>query len=206
MEIRPCTVSVIQDDLVRPFKALSLNLVQYRVGCGMKSELIPLNGDPPIPITQEMTLIGRRNYCDIEVDHPSLSRRHCLVIRTDGLLVIRDLITTNGTKVNGQRVMWAALLPDDRLSLGRVKFRVYLGPDDVPSPSESRSTGTSAPREPLAVALPADREFVPSPGSDPDHPITGITPSLAPKPVDQAAAAPPQVHSLFDDDLDFLVD
>ncbi len=102
----------------------------------MKSELIPLDGGPPIPITRELTLIGRREYCDVAIDHPSLSRRHCIVVRTDGLLVIRDLITTNGTKVNGQRVMWAALLPDDQVTLGRMKYRVYLGPDHAPSPSE----------------------------------------------------------------------
>lgn len=102
----------------------------------MKSELIPLNGDPPIPITRDVTVVGRREFCDVTVPHPSLSKRHCLLVRTDGLLIVRDLISTNGTKVNGQRVMWAALLPNDRLSLGKVKYKIYLGPDDALSPSE----------------------------------------------------------------------
>jgi pSer/pThr/pTyr-binding forkhead associated (FHA) protein len=102
----------------------------------MKSELIPLNGDPPLPIDRDVTVVGRREFCDVVVEHPSLSKRHCVLVRTDGLLIVRDLISTNGTKVNGQRVMWAALLPNDRLTLGRVKYKVYLGPDDVPSPSE----------------------------------------------------------------------
>ncbi|HEV3168256.1 MAG TPA: FHA domain-containing protein, partial [Isosphaeraceae bacterium] len=43
---------------------------------------------------------------------------------------------TNGTKVNGQRVRWAALLPNDRVTVGGYKMRVYLGADDVRSPSE----------------------------------------------------------------------
>lgn len=111
----------------------------------MKSELIPLNGDAPIPITRDVTLIGRREYCDVIVSHPSLSKRHCVLVRTDGLLIVRDLISTNGTKVNGQRVMWAALLPNDRLTIGRVKFRVYLGPDDSLSPSELGRRGSAAP-------------------------------------------------------------
>lgn len=102
----------------------------------MKAELVPLNGDPPIPITRDVTVLGRRDYCDVQVEHPSLSKRHCVLVRTDGLLVIRDLATTNGTKVNGQRVLWAALLPNDRLTLGGYKLRVYLGPDDQPGPSE----------------------------------------------------------------------
>jgi predicted component of type VI protein secretion system len=109
-------------------------------GASMKSELVPLNGDPPIPITRDLTVVGRREYCDVRIGHESLSKRHCVLVRTDGLLMLRDLASTNGTKVNGQRVMWAALLPNDRLTLGRYKCRVYLGPDDVPSPSESTFT------------------------------------------------------------------
>jgi predicted component of type VI protein secretion system len=102
----------------------------------MKAELVPENGDPPIPITRDVTVVGRREFCDVQVNDPSLSKRHCVLVKTDGLLVIRDLGTTNGTKVKGQRVRWAALLPDDRITLGSSKFRIYLGPDDAPAPSE----------------------------------------------------------------------
>ena len=102
----------------------------------MKAELVPENGDPPIPIVRDVTVVGRRDYCDVVMPHPSLSKRHCVLVKTDGLLVIRDLATTNGTKVKGQKIRWAALLPDDRISLGGYKLRIYLGPDDMPSPSE----------------------------------------------------------------------
>ncbi len=108
----------------------------------MKAELVPDNGDPAIPIVRDVTIVGRREYCDVVINHHSLSKRHCVLVKTDGLLVIRDLATTNGTKVKGQKVRWAALLPDDRISLGGYKVRVYLGPDDMPSPSEqSRRRG-----------------------------------------------------------------
>ncbi len=110
----------------------------------MKAELVPANGEPPIPITRDVTVIGRKDYCDVTIDHESLSKRHCVVVKTDGLLVIRDLATTNGTKVKGQRVRWAALLPDDRIALGGYKMRVYLGPDDVPGPSERAASGKAA--------------------------------------------------------------
>ena len=88
----------------------------------MKAELVPENGDPPIPITRDVVLVGRREYCDVVIDHSSLSKRHCLLVKTDGLLVVRDLISTNGTKVKGQKVRWAALLPDDRITLGATSF------------------------------------------------------------------------------------
>lgn len=142
----------------------------------MKSELVPLNGDPPIPITRDVTLVGRREYCDVRISHPSLSKRHCVLVRTDGLLMLRDLGTTNGTKVNGQKVMWAALLPNDRLTMGGYKVRVYLGPDDAPSPSEqARRNGKHAAQpasRPDEVSTPLaddpDRLGFATPSSDPD--------------------------------------
>jgi len=102
----------------------------------MKAELVPTNGDAPIPITKDVTVVGRGHYCDVRVDHPSLSKRHCVLVKTDGLLVVRDLASTNGTKVKGQKIRWAALLPHDRIAFGTYKFRVYLGPDNAPGPSE----------------------------------------------------------------------
>ena len=85
-----------------------------------------------------LRFLGRHEDCDVVIEHSSLSKRHCLLVKTDGLLVIRDLATTNGTKVKGQRVRWAALLPEDRVSFGAYKMRIYLGSDEMPSPSEQR--------------------------------------------------------------------
>ncbi len=118
----------------------------------MKAELVPENGDPPIPILRDVTIVGRRGYCDVVIDHHSLSKRHCVLVKTDGLLVIRDLATTNGTKVKGQKVRWAALLPDDRLSFGAYKVRVYLGSDEMPSPSEQRKRGGARAGSPVGRA------------------------------------------------------
>ena len=70
----------------------------------MKAELVPENGDPPIPITKDLTVVGRKEYCDVWIDDATLSKRHCVLVKTDGLLVVRDLATTNGTKVKGQRI------------------------------------------------------------------------------------------------------
>ncbi len=110
----------------------------------MKAELVPENGDPAIPILRDVTVVGRHADCDVVIEHHSLSKRHCVLVKTDGLLVIRDLATTNGTKVKGQRVRWAALLPEDRVSLGAYKLRVYLGSDEMPSPSEQRRARAQA--------------------------------------------------------------
>ncbi|MFO0917996.1 MAG: FHA domain-containing protein [Planctomycetaceae bacterium] len=44
------------------------------------------------------------------------------------MLFIRDLGSTNGTKVNGQRVIRGALLPGDELAFASEKFLVEMGP------------------------------------------------------------------------------
>jgi pSer/pThr/pTyr-binding forkhead associated (FHA) protein len=111
----------------------------------MKAELIPVDGGPAIPITKDLTVVGRREFCDIQVDHPSLSKRHCVIVKTEGLLIIRDLATTNGTKVKGQKIRWAALLPDDKIAMGSIKFKIYLGSDDALSPSEAEARGMKFP-------------------------------------------------------------
>ncbi len=117
-----------------------------------------MDGGPPIPITRDLTVVGRREYCDVQIDHPSLSKRHAVLVKTDGLLILRDLASTNGTKVKGQRIRWAALLPEDRIAFGSQKYRVYLGPDDVPGPSErprAASKANGEPRKPVAFAEPS---------------------------------------------------
>src|SRR5262245_66542140 len=100
----------------------------------MKAQLIPLEGGVPIDITRDMTLVGRKEDCDLRLEHKSISKLHCVIAKTDGLLLIRDLGSTNGTRVNGQRVRRAALLPNDTLSVANLKYRVVFGPELEPEP------------------------------------------------------------------------
>ena len=98
----------------------------------MRAHLVPIKGGGnPIQITRDVTLVGRQDdLCDICLETTSVSKMHCLIVRTDGLLFIRDLGSTNGTKVNGQRVVRGALLPGDELAFAGEKFRVEMGPGE----------------------------------------------------------------------------
>jgi pSer/pThr/pTyr-binding forkhead associated (FHA) protein len=116
----------------------------------MRAQLIPLDGTAPIEILKDLTLVGRRDPCDVQLDHKTISKIHCIIVRTDGLLFLRDLGSTNGTRVNGQRVRRAALLPNDQLAIAGHKFRVVLGPDE---PVESHADGTQQ-LDPAEVANP----------------------------------------------------
>jgi predicted component of type VI protein secretion system len=98
----------------------------------MRAQLLPLDGGPPIDITKDLVVVGRKEDCDVRLEHKSVSKMHCVLVKTDGLLLLRDLGSTNGTRVNGTRVRRAALLPNDQISIAHYKFRVYLGPDAAP--------------------------------------------------------------------------
>lgn len=100
----------------------------------MLAQLIPQEGGPPITLHNAITIVGRSSkMCDLVLNHTSISKQHCVLVKTDGLLYLRDLGSTNGTRVNGQRVIRGALLPGDQISFSGVSYRVHLGPDKGPA-------------------------------------------------------------------------
>jgi pSer/pThr/pTyr-binding forkhead associated (FHA) protein len=67
--------------------------------------------------------IGRAAGADFIVDAALVSRVHCRVTALpDGGLELRDLSSTNGTFVNGQRIETARLASGDRIQVGRVEL------------------------------------------------------------------------------------
>jgi pSer/pThr/pTyr-binding forkhead associated (FHA) protein len=102
----------------------------------MRAQLIPVDGTSPLEIRKDLTLVGRKEDTDLCLAHKSVSKMHCIIVKTDGLLLIRDLGSTNGTRVNGLRVRRAALLPNDQLAIAGFKFRVHLGAEAAPAPAE----------------------------------------------------------------------
>ncbi len=81
------------------------------------------------PLMGPMTVLGRDETADIVLDDPGISRRHCEVrVTTDGphlVASLRDLQSTNGTYVNGERVTSTRLHEADSVTVGRttVTFR-----------------------------------------------------------------------------------
>jgi pSer/pThr/pTyr-binding forkhead associated (FHA) protein len=98
--------------------------------------LLQTTGDEPEKIFRIMPggirTVGRATGADFIVDAALVSRVHCrLTALDDGGLEVRDLDSTNGTFVNGQRVATARLSDGDRLQVGRVELMVVRnGADD----------------------------------------------------------------------------
>jgi pSer/pThr/pTyr-binding forkhead associated (FHA) protein len=78
-----------------------------------------------IPLGKGVTHIGRGLAADLHLDEDSVSRRHAILVhRRNGIRVLDDR-SSNGTFVNGRRVLQADLRNGDVLVLGRVVLR-YL--------------------------------------------------------------------------------
>jgi pSer/pThr/pTyr-binding forkhead associated (FHA) protein len=66
--------------------------------------------------------IGRSSGAEFTVDAALVSRLHCRLTAGAAELQVRDLESTNGTFVNGNRVTESTLKDGDRLGVGRVEF------------------------------------------------------------------------------------
>ncbi|WP_165070623.1 FHA domain-containing protein [Paludisphaera rhizosphaerae] len=69
--------------------------------------------------------VGRHDDCVIRIRSSQVSRRHCEIFEADDRLVVRDLGSSNGTFVNGLRVLGQQpLKPGDVITIGGVALRV----------------------------------------------------------------------------------
>ena len=75
------------------------------------------------PLTGAVTRIGRGVSADVHLDHPTVSRRHALVVRRDDTLVLLDDRSMNGTWLNGERISEVVLSDGERSQLGAVELR-----------------------------------------------------------------------------------
>lgn len=102
----------------------------------MFGELVPQGGGDPIPLLKKKLLIGRRDSCDIALRFPNVSSRHCELEMQDGYWLVRDLGSSNGTKVNGVRVRAKWILPGDEVAVAKHRFKIDydVRPDAPPPP------------------------------------------------------------------------
>ncbi len=76
------------------------------------------------PLKQGDNFIGRAEGDIVFSEDKQVSRRHCVVTRTDASLKVRDLDSTNGTFVGGQRITESEVVPGDLISIGAGTYKV----------------------------------------------------------------------------------
>jgi pSer/pThr/pTyr-binding forkhead associated (FHA) protein len=90
---------------------------------GRTAALVSLEGLPTIHITTGVVLVGRSEECDVLIDSKRISRKHCCIALVGDKLVIKDLGSTNGCRVNGQKGDELTAREGDDVVLGDSAFR-----------------------------------------------------------------------------------
>jgi pSer/pThr/pTyr-binding forkhead associated (FHA) protein len=71
-----------------------------------------------LPENLDVVVVGRASSCDVRLADRSVSRRHAQLRRQDDGWRVVDLLSTNGTFLNGRRISSAIALPGDQLGFG----------------------------------------------------------------------------------------
>ena len=101
-------------------------------------ELIPCGGGDPVPLFKGKLLVGRRSHCDIQLQFPNISSHHCELEFINGFWRVQDLGSSNGIKINGDRLDSKWLMPGDVLAIGKHRYEIHYSPPDGQRPPEDQ--------------------------------------------------------------------
>jgi HD-GYP domain-containing protein (c-di-GMP phosphodiesterase class II) len=94
-------------------------------------ELAVRNSDRVVPMGPGQSVTaGRTPQCELQLDDPSVSRRHCTITFTDGRLEVKDLDSANGTFINERPIKESSARAGDLIRLGTaiLEVRDPVGP------------------------------------------------------------------------------
>lgn len=175
----------------------------------MPAQLLALDDGPSILLDKPILLLGRHPECDIQIDSRKISRRHCCIAQVNDYLVVRDLGSTNGVRINGERVLEGRLTHGDELTIGTTRYEVTW--EEVPANGADRKQAlvklNQAPSPVEDDLLESSDEPVPLPdpeaGSEPDFGL-GRPMKLSDDPEESQRPHTPKSELVFPEDLDLL--
>ena len=107
------------------------------------------------------TTIGRSRTADLTVAHPKVSRQHCQIFERDGLLVVRDNGSLNGTYIEEAKITESVLKPGEKLTVGPLTFIAAYEPahadaglPNLDPPTPLFEPDAANPSQPVAVESP----------------------------------------------------
>src|SRR5262245_29455469 len=96
-------------------------------------QLLPEQGAALLLPDDQAVVVGRGIDCAIRLEHDTISRQHAeLRADAEGIL-LRDLGSSNGTRLNGVRIRQSRAAAEDRVGFGALEFRVVRA-ERVPNP------------------------------------------------------------------------
>src|SRR5437868_10811719 len=123
----------------------------------MPAQLLSLTDGPSLLLDKPVLLVGRHEECDIQLNSRKVSRKHCVIAQVGDSLVVRDLGSTNGVRVNGVRVDDGTLRTGDELTIGNFRYQVHV---------EQRREALPPPVPPVRSPAPAPRGQTAGSGDD----------------------------------------
>jgi pSer/pThr/pTyr-binding forkhead associated (FHA) protein len=81
----------------------------------------------------EKTTVGRVEDNSFQIAEPSVSSHHCEVVLRGNEVVVRDLNSTNGTFINGEKITEKVMKPGQILRLGQVEMRLETDTPTAPT-------------------------------------------------------------------------
>src|SRR4051812_3268352 len=118
----PVAVDLVTDPDVGAGEFLIASEFVEAAGGGPVGSVVQPDGTR-IPVTDDPVTIGRLPECDVVLTDPNVSRRHAEIRRQDGQIVVVDLDSTNGTRVNGTGVRQQPLADGDVITVGTATLR-----------------------------------------------------------------------------------
>lgn len=124
----------------------------------MKAKLVVVSGNSTkrevklrLPV-----IVGRNRDAGLSIAHPTVSRRHCELFERDGVLMVSDFGSLNGTLVGNLKVTEAVIRPGDQLTIGPLTFMAIYDPPKAMVPKRKGDSSWSK-IKPSDLAAPASQ-------------------------------------------------
>ncbi len=138
--------------------------------------------------------IGREEDCDIRLNDDRVSRLHARIQEDAGRIILTDVDSTNGTRVNGHTVKMRVLHPGDQIVIGRCTL-VFGSPDEIEIAQGGSSSASESDDE--GTAFPGGTAPPPVPLTPPELP-SGLSPLQAAQVSDMLQYVRAQLATVLD--------
>lgn len=92
-------------------------------------QLVPTGGGETIVLKKDKLVVGRREGCDIVLRFTNVSSQHARLTLEDGYWFVKDLQSSNGTKVDGMRVDRKRLDPESTVAFAKHAYTIHYNPE-----------------------------------------------------------------------------